>query len=309
MRLGVDVGGTKIDILALENGGQELLRERVPTPRESYDEAVRAIVELVLEAEQKLGRRGSLGLAIPGAISRVTGLVKNANSTNLIGHPLDKDLSYALDRAVRVEIDANCFTLSEATDGAGAGAEIVFGIIAGTGVGGGVCVGGKVLTGAHSVTGEWGHNPLPAPNLHELEHAPPCYCGKRGCIETWCSGPALASRYHKRTGKTLSVPEIVEAARSGSERAQLTLENFYDRLARSIATVVNILDPDVVVIGGGLSNIDELYDELPSFVQRYAFTTEGPTKIVKAMHGDSSGVRGAVWLWEEEEIEAAGVRR
>ena len=307
MRLGVDLGGTKIEILALESGGQELLRERVPTPRENYEDAVRAIVELVEDAERKLGRQGSLGVAIPGAISRVTGLVKNANSTNLIGHPLEKDLSAALGRPVRIENDANCFTLSEATDGAAAGAEIVFGIIAGTGVGGGGCVKGKVLTGAHSVTGEWGHNPLPSPGPHEGEHAPPCYCGKRGCIETWCSGPALESRYHKRTGKRLAVPEIVAAARRGSQGAQLTLENFTDRMARSIATVVNILDPDVIVIGGGLSNIDELYEELPPFVQRYAFTTEGPTKIVKALHGDSSGVRGAAWLWREEE--AAGLIR
>jgi fructokinase len=308
MRLGVDLGGTKIEILALESGGRELLRERASTPRENYEEAVRAIVGLVEDAERKLGRRGSLGVAIPGAISRVNGLVKNANSTNLIGHPLDKDLSHALGRPVRIENDANCFTLSEATDGAAAGAEIVFGIIAGTGVGGGVCVNGKVLTGAHSVSGEWGHNPLPSPGPHEVEHAPYCYCGKRGCIETWCSGPALSSRYHKRTGKNLSVPEIVEAARRGSDAAQMTLENFYDRMARSIATVVNILDPDVIVMGGGLSNIDELYDELPAFVQRYAFTTESPTKIVKAMHGDSSGVRGAAWLWGENEIGATVAR-
>jgi len=305
MRLGVDVGGTKIEILALENGGGELLRERVPTPRGNYEDAVRAIMELVRNAEAKLGRRGSLGVAIPGAISKVTGLVKNANSTNLIGHPLDKDLISALERPVRAENDANCFALSEATDGAAAGAQVVFGIIAGTGVGGGVCVDGKVLTGAHSVTGEWGHNPLPFPSAREVEHAPPCYCGKRGCIETWCSGPAVSERHYKRTHKKMSVPEIVAAARAGNEAAQLTLENFIDRLARAIAGVVNILDPDVIVMGGGLSNIDELYEELPAFVERYAFTTEGPTKIVKAMHGDSSGVRGAAWLWREEEVEQA----
>jgi len=304
MRLGVDLGGTKIEILAVESGGREILRERVPTPRDSYENAVQAIVELVRGTESKLGRKGSLGLAIPGTISRVTGLVKNANSTNLNGQPLDVDLSAALNRPVRVENDANCFTLSEATDGAAAGASIVFGIIAGTGVGGGVCVDGKVLTGAHSLTGEWGHNPLPSPGLHEIEHAPPCYCGKRGCIETWCSGPAVSDRHYKRTHKRMSVPEIVEAARRGNEAAQLTMENLTDRLARSIATVVNILDPDVIVMGGGLSNIDELYEELPSFVERYAFDTEGPTKIVKAMHGDSSGVRGAMWLWREEEVEA-----
>jgi fructokinase len=305
MRLGIDLGGTKIEIIAIDNDGQELLRERIPTPRETYEDAVHAIVELVRETEAKLGRYGSLGMAIPGAISPFTGLVKNANSTNLIGHPLDQYLSQALCRPVRVQNDANCFTLSEATDGAAAGAAIVFGIIAGTGVGGGVCVNGRVLTGAHGVAGEWGHNPLPWPSPHELDHAPPCYCGKRGCIETWCSGPAVSARHYRRTHKRLSVPEIVAQAREGHESAQLTLENFYDRLARSIATVVNILDPDVIVIGGGLSNIDELYDALPPLVERHGFTHEAPAKIVKAVHGDSSGVRGAAWLWREEEVESA----
>jgi fructokinase len=287
----------------LENGGSELLRERVPTPRESYEEAVRAIVGLVFGAESKLGRKGSVGIAIPGCISRVTGLVKNANSTNLIGHPLDKDLEAALARKVRIENDANCFALSEASDGAAAGTETVFGIIAGTGVGGGICARGKVLTGAHSIAGEWGHNPLPSPDVHEIEHAPLCYCGKRGCIETWCSGPALSSRYHKRTGRKLALPEIVEAARRGEDAALTTLESFYDRFARAIAGLVNILDPDVVVLGGGVSNIDELYTELPARVAGYAFTPEGPIKIVKNMHGDSSGVRGAAWLWGEDEAE------
>ena len=308
MRLGIDLGGTKIEILALENGGQELFRTRIPTPRANYEDAARAITELVRATEEKLGRKGSLGIAIPGCISRITGHVKNANSTNLIGHPLDKDLSAALGRTVRIENDANCFALSEATDGAAAGADVVFGIIAGTGIGGGVCVGGKVLPGAHSIAGEWGHNPLPSPDKHEVEHAPACYCGKRGCIETWCSGPAVSSRHEKRTGKTLSVPEIVEAARGGDHAALRTLEKFYDRFARSIASVVNILDPDVVVLGGGLSNIAEVYVEVPPLVQKYAFTPEGPVKIVKNMHGDSSGVRGAVWLWREEDA-AQGLPR
>jgi fructokinase len=301
MRLGVDLGGTKIEIMALEAGGRELLRQRVPTPRNTYEAAVRAIVELVQGTEGKLGRTGSLGVAIPGAISPKTGLVKNANSTNLIGYPLDRDLSAALKRAVRIENDANCFTLSEASDGAAAGAGVVFGIIAGTGVGGGVCVHGKVLTGAHSVTGEWGHNPLPAPTLYEVEHAPSCYCGKRGCIEAWCSGPAVARLYEARTGKATALPDIVEAARRGDTAAIAEVEGLYDRLARSIATLVNILDPDVIVIGGGLSNIDALYQELPPRVERYAFTAEGETRIVKNMHGDSSGVRGAAWLWGEDE--------
>lgn len=302
MRLGVDLGGTKIEILALETGGRELLRERIPTPRNNYEDAVHAITNLVHSTERKLGRKGSLGVAIPGAISPKTGLVKNANSTNLIGYPLDKDLSLALDRDVRVQNDANCFTLSEATDGAAAGADIVFGIIAGTGVGGGVCVHGKVLAGAHSVTGEWGHNPLPAPSTYELEHAPNCYCGKRGCIETWCSGPAIARLYEMRTGKAKALPDIVEAARRGELAAVSEMESFYDRFARSISTLVNILDPDVIVLGGGLSNIATLYEELPPRVERYTFTVEGGTRIVKNLHGDSSGVRGAAWLWEEEEV-------
>ncbi len=303
MRLGIDLGGTKIEILALEAGGRELLRERVPTPRNSYDEAVRTLVGLVRNTEKKVGRQGSVGIAIPGAISPKTGLVKNANSTNLIGHPLDRDLSAALGRSVRVENDANCFALSEATDGAAAGAGVVFGIIAGTGIGGGVCVHGKVLTGAHSVTGEWGHNPLPAPTLHEVEHAPNCYCGKRGCIEVWCSGPAVAHLYEARTGKAAALPDIVEASRRGELAAITELEGFYDRFARSISTLVNVLDPDVIVLGGGLSNIDALYEELPPRVERYAFTVEGYPRIVKNKHGDSSGVRGAAWLWREDEVE------
>jgi fructokinase len=303
MRLGVDLGGTKIEIIALEKGGRELLRRRVPTPRDSYEAALRAIIGLVQGAEETLGRKGSVGLAIPGCISAVTGLVKNANSTNLIGHKLDKDLSAALHRPVRVENDANCFALSEAADGAAAGAQTVFGIIAGTGVGGGVCVGGKVLTGAHSVAGEWGHNPLPGPSLYEVEHAPECYCGKRGCIETWCSGTAVARLFAARTGKTLDVPGIVAAAGRDEEAAAKELADFTDRFARSIAVLVNILDPDVIVLGGGLSNIDALYKDLPLRVEHYAFHAEGPTRIVKNKHGDSSGVRGAAWLWVEEEVE------
>lgn len=303
MRLGIDLGGTKIEILALENDGRELLRERIPTPRKSYDDAVRALVGLVQGTERKLGRQGSVGIAIPGAISPKTGLVKNANSTNLIGHPLDRDLSAALGRCIRVENDANCFALSEAADGAAAGAGVVFGIIAGTGIGGGVCVHGKVLTGAHSVGGEWGHNPLPSPTLYEVEHAPTCYCGKQGCIETWCSGPAMARLYEARTGKAAALPDIVEASRRGELAAITELEGFYDRFARAISTLANILDPDVIVLGGGLSNIDTLYEELPPRVERYAFTLEGEPRIVKNMHGDSSGVRGAAWLWSEDEVE------
>ncbi len=301
MRLGVDLGGTKIEILALESGGREILRERAATPRGAYEDIVRAIVGLVNAAESKLGRKGSLGVCIPGAVSRKTGLVKNANSTVLIGHPLDYDLSQALARPIRMENDANCFTLSEASDGAAAGANVVFGIIAGTGVGGGLCVHGRVLRGAHSIAGEWGHNSLPRPTAQELQIAPECYCGKKGCIETWCSGPAIARHYEARTGKPLALPDIIEASLYCEPYAVSEMEAFYDRFARAISSVVNILDPDVIVLGGGVSNIEALYKELPRRVEAHSFTPEDATRVVKNRHGDSSGVRGAAWLWREDE--------
>jgi len=302
MRIGIDLGGTKIEIACLASDGSEHLRHRVPTPH-AYDETMQAIADLIFDAEKTLGRRGSVGVAIPGAISPKTGLVKNANNTRLIGHPLDKDLAAALGRPVRVANDANCFTLSEATDGAGAGRDVVFGIIAGTGVGGGICVGGRVLNGAHAIAGEWGHNPLPAPRTDELS-GPLCYCGKNGCIESWCSGPALARQYKQRTGRDLSPAEITNAALAGEADAVAEMQALYDRLARAIASIVNILDPDAIVIGGGLSNIDALYTELAPRVERYAFTPEGKTAILKNVHGDSSGVRGAAWLWRLDEVQA-----
>jgi fructokinase len=301
MRIGIDLGGTKIEIACLESDGSEYLRHRVPTPHD-YNETIRAIAGMILDAEKTLGRRGSVGIAIPGAISPKTGLVKNANNTRLIGHPLDKDLAAALGRPVRVANDANCFTLSEATDGAGAGRDVVFGIIAGTGVGGGICVGGRVLNGAHAIAGEWGHNPLPWSRADELP-GPLCYCGKYGCIESWCSGPALARLYEQRSGRDLSPAEITNAALAGETDAVAEMEALYDRFARAIAGVVNILDPDAIVIGGGLSNIDALYTELPPRVERYAFTPQGPSAILKNVHGDSSGVRGAAWLWHADEVQ------
>lgn len=301
MRLGVDLGGTKIEVIALGDKGQVLLRRRTPTPQSAYEDTIRAIRDMVSGAENELGRRGTLGIAIPGVVSPITGLVKNANSTRLIGHPLDRDLAQALARPVRVANDANCFALSEASDGAAAGRDIVFGIIAGTGVGGGVCVGGRVLTGAHAIAGEWGHNPLPAPSHDELSTAPRCYCGKTGCIEAWCSGPAFAADFARASGRTLLAEQIAEAALSGDAQAKRALERLCDRFARAIASLVNILDPDAIVLGGGLSNIDALYRELPPRVERYAFTPEGQTTIVKNRHGDSSGVRGAAWLWSESE--------
>jgi fructokinase len=301
MRLGIDLGGTKIEIIALGDDNRERLRDRVPTPKTSYDDVVRAMRDLVVSAEQKMGQRGTLGVAIPGTISAVTGLVKNANSTQLIGHPLDKDLEAALARPVRVANDANCFALSETTDGAAKGKNIVFGIIAGTGVGGGVCTGGRVLIGAHGIAGEWGHNPLPAMSVEELEMAPHCYCGKFGCIEAWCSGPALSAQYRRITGRDLKATEIAGEAERGDEKARIVMALYFDRFARAITSIVNILDPDAIVLGGGLSNIDALYLALPPLVERYAFMPEGPTAILKNIHGDSSGVRGAAWLWGKDE--------
>ncbi|MBV9993061.1 MAG: ROK family protein [Alphaproteobacteria bacterium] len=297
MRIGIDLGGTKTEVVALDAGGTELIRRRVPTPKDDYDAVIRTMRDLVLGAEAELEMRGTVGVAIPGTISPTTGLVKNANSTRLIGHPLDKDLAHALAREVRVANDANCFALSEATDGAAAGADIVFGIIAGTGVGGGVCVGGRVLIGAHAIAGEWGHNPLPRPTLEEVRDAPRCYCGRAGCIEAWCSGPALEAQYEAKTGRMLKATEIADDP--GPDAAPL-FDAWLDRFARAVASLVNVLDPDAVVIGGGLSKIARLYEELPARVEAYAFSPQGPTRIVQAIHGDSSGVRGAAWLWPEK---------
>jgi fructokinase len=302
MRLGIDMGGTKIEILALARDGKERLRRRVPTPQGAYGETIRAIRDLVAAAESELGECGTVGVAIPGAISRKTGLVKNANSTCLIGHPLDKDLEQVLGRQVRVENDANCFALSEAADGAGAGYNAVFGVIAGTGIGGGICIKGRVLEGAHGIAGEWGHNPLPGPyTAEELAGAPVCYCGKTGCIESWCCGPALSAQYKARTGRTLIATDIAKAAREGDPAGMEVYENFLDRFSRGLATLVNVLDPDAIVLGGGLSNIDALYAELPPRVLTYSFMPEESTRILKNLHGDSSGVRGAAWLWHADE--------
>ena len=303
MRFGIDLGGTKIEIVALD-GSRDVLRERVPTPQIVYDDTIRAIRDLVRTAERKLGTTGTIGIAIPGTISGSTGLVKNANSTRLIGHAIDRDLADAIGRPVRVANDANCFALSEASDGAGRGADVVFGVIVGTGCGGGVSIGGRVIVGAHGIAGEWGHNPLPASTRIEIETAPQCYCGRRGCIEAWISGTGIAADFRRRTGRELRGPDIAAAAQAGDVAAQATMEDFYDRFARSLAGIVNVLDPDAIVIGGGLSNIDALYSELPARVERYAFTPEAPSRIVKNRHGDSSGVRGAAWLWSE--AEAAG---
>jgi fructokinase len=289
MRLGIDLGGTKTEIAALE-GTREVLRRRVATPRD-YDGTIAAIRQLVLES----GVDAPVGIGIPGT-ETADGLVKNANSTWLNGRPLRADLESALERRVRLANDANCFALSEATDGAGAGARVVFGVIAGTGVGGGVVVDGKVIGGAHGVGGEWGHIPLPAMTEAERADSRRCYCGKRDCLETRASGPALSAELERLTGRKMTMEEI---ATSNGAQEQALMARHADRLARGLATVVNILDPDVIVLGGGLSNIARLYDELPPLVERYGFTLGGPPRIVKNRHGDSSGVRGAAWLWPE----------
>jgi fructokinase len=291
--IGIDLGGTKIEVVALDEGGAEVFRERRPTPRHDYAAGIRVIAELAALAEAWLGRQRGIGVAIPGCVSRTTGLIKNANSTWLNGKPLAADLSAATGREVALINDANCFVLSEATDGAGAGADVVFGVIAGTGVGGGVAVHGKVLEGNHLLAGEWGHNPLPGMTAKEWQEAPDCYCGKRGCIETWCSGPGLAQDFARHDGGDASADVI---AQSEAAAAKAAMARHLDRFARALASVVNILDPDVIVLGGGLSNIKSLYRDLPPLVERYSFSAESPTRIVPNRYGDSSGVRGAAWL-------------
>ena len=296
MRLGVDLGGTKTEIIALDDGNRELLRRRIASPRGDYRATVDAIAGLVTAAEAETGAKGSVGVAIPGTLDG--GRVKNANSTWLNRQPLARDLGDVLEREVRLANDANCFALSEATDGAAKGLGIVFGVIAGTGVGGGVVVQGRALAGAHGIAGEWGHNPLPGMNAAELAEAPQCYCGKRGCIETWVSGPALAADFARHSGRNFTAEQI---AASSDQDARAAMTRFTDRLARALASVMNILDPDAIVLGGGLSNIESLYRDLPSLVESYAFTPGGLPNIVKNKHGDSSGVRGAAWLWREGE--------
>jgi fructokinase len=281
-RIGIDLGGTKIELLALDAAGREAFRKRVPTPQGDYAGTLRAVAGLVEEAEKTLGARCTVGVGMPGALSLVTGLVKNSNSVCLIGQPLRQDLERLLGREVRLANDANCFALSEAADGAGQGAEVVFGAILGTGVGGGIVVRGRVLTGPNAIAGEWGHNPLPLAAGDDLP-LPECYCGRRGCIETYLSGPALA--------------------RDGGADSQAAMARYEERLARSLAGVVNILDPDVIVLGGGLSNMQRLYDAVPRLWKRHVFSDHIATRLARNHHGDSSGVRGAAWLWHASEVE------
>jgi fructokinase len=296
MRIGLDLGGTKIEGVALGDDGAQLARRRVATPRHDYAATLEAMAGLVRALETQTGARGSVGVGMPGALSPATSLVKNANSTWLIGQPLDRDLSSLLGRPVRFANDANCFALSEATDGAAAGARVVFGVIVGTGTGGGVVVDRKVLTGKNAIAGEWGHNPLPWPREGEWP-GPACYCGKTGCVETFLSGPGLARDFRQATGEEVAAPEIVARAGRGDAAASAALERYEERMARALTVVLNILDPDVVVLGGGMSQIARLYESVPRLWQQWAFSDRVDTVLRPPVHGDSSGVRGAAWLW------------
>jgi len=295
-RIGVDLGGTKIEVIALSDDGAQIARQRKPTPAGNYAAILDTVAELVAAVEPATGRVGRVGVGTPGAISSRTGLIKNSNSSALNGRPLDRDLARRLDREVRLENDANCLALSEAVDGAAAGASVVFAAILGTGVGGGIAVDRKLVRGRNEVGGEWGHNPLPWLSPDDRAGTP-CWCGKFGCIETYLSGAGLVRTYGESTRKLLTALEIAAAARSGEQRARASLALYADQLARSLATVVNILDPDVIVLGGGLSNIPELYSLVPSLLGKYAFSDRITTPLLRALHGDSSGVRGAAWLW------------
>ena len=295
LRLGVDLGGTKIECIALDEVGRELLRVRTDTPQGDYARTIEAIARLVVDAEQRLGGKGTVGVATPGALSRATGRLKNSNSVCLNDRPLLDDLERALARPVRIANDANCFALSEATDGAAAGAGSVFGVILGTGVGGGIVIGGRVIDGPNGIAGEWGHNPLPRIGDDDLP-LPACYCGRSACIETYLSGPAMSADHRRRTGETLAPAQI--ALRAAADLGcEATFSRYCERLARALATVINILDPEVVVLGGGLSNIEALYTRLPRLWGRHVFSDDVRTRLLRHRHGDSSGVRGAAWLW------------
>lgn len=308
MRIGIDLGGTKIAAIALGHDGRELLRRRIDTPKGDYAATIRAVAGLVTEVETTVGTRGSVGLGIPGIISPASGLVKNANSTWLIGHPLDRDVSELLGRPVRVDNDANCLAVSEATDGAGAGEAVVFAVILGTGVGGGLVVHGHPVAGRQGIAGEWGHNQLPPSGRPEdvatvdaERPGPACYCGRWGCIETWLSGPGVAADHARRTGETLGADALFARAEDGEPAAAATVARYLDRLTRGLATVINLLDPSVIVLGGGVSKAPVLYRELPARLEAICFSDRIDTPIRPARHGDDSGVRGAAWLWRPGE--------
>ncbi len=295
IRLGIDLGGTKIEIIALAQDGRELLRRRVATPRDDYSAILDAVAELVRDAEAELGDRGSVGIGTPGSISRATGLLRGSNSVCLNGKPIKADLETLLGREVPITNDANCFALSEATDGAAAGADVVFGVILGTGVGGGIVVCGHVLTGPNAIAGEWGHNPLPWPKDDERP-GPACFAGHSGCIETFLSGPGIERDHLRAFGEALTSHDIGARAAIGDAACEATMRRYEERLARALAHVVNILDPDVIVLGGGMSNVQRLYAGVPALWRSWVFSDRVDTRLVKHRYGDSSGVRGAAWL-------------
>ena len=298
MRIGIDLGGTKIEGIAIDENGSECFRKRINTPQGNYNNTLHAIVVLTNEIEMHVKKFCTIGIGIPGTISPQTGLVKNSNSTWLIGQPLKKDLESLFKREIRIENDANCFVMSEATDGAASNAEIVFGVIIGTGTGGGVYIRGESIIGANAIAGEWGHNPLPWPTDHELPGRE-CYCGQQGCIETWLSGTGFAIDHqtHNYHSELISAKEITLLAEQGDEAAQNSLQRYEQRLAKSLASVINLLDPNIIVLGGGMSNISRLYENVPKLWGEYIFSDYISTKLVAPQHGDSSGVRGAAWLW------------
>jgi fructokinase len=296
MRIGIDLGGTKIEGIALDDRGRERDRRRLATPVGDYDATLTRVAALVGDIERRSGPAASIGVGIPGTVSRRTGVVKNANATWLNGRALDRDLSACLGRPVRLANDANCFAVSEAVDGAGAGAGVVFGVILGTGVGGGVVVGGRVLEGINGIAGEWGHVPLPWPEADERP-GPACYCGRSGCVETFLSGPGFARLFRETTGRTLTAMEIADLAEDGDAACAEAVSRYEQRLARALAVVVDIVDPEVIVLGGGMSNMAGLYTSVPRLLSEWVFSNTLDTRVVRNRHGDSSGVRGAAWLW------------
>jgi fructokinase len=298
IRMGIDFGGTKIEAAALDASGVMLVRERRPNPG-GYDAALKTVADLVADVEAKAGAQGTVGVGIPGSPSPRTGLIRGANSTWLNGRAFRQDLETAIGRPVRLANDANCMALSEAVDGAGAGAKgVVFGVIIGTGCGGGVVDGGRLIEGANGIAGEWGHTPLPWMTDHDT--APPCWCGRKGCLETYVSGKGFEADFERATGRRRSAPEIMEDARQGDRWAAAAFDRYVDRLARGLAVVIDIIDPEVIVLGGGMSNVVELYERLPAPVAGHVFSDVWSAHIVQAVHGDSSGVRGAAWLWPLE---------
>jgi fructokinase len=296
MRIGIDLGGTKIEAVVLDIDATESCRKRILTPQGDYQATLTAVADLVVALEAEVGQQCSVGIGMPGSVSRATGRVKNSNSVCLNGQPLHRDLETLLDRRLQFSNDADCFALSEATDGAARDEAVVFGVIVGTGTGGGVVVNGKLVTGPNGIAGEWGHNPMPWPQQDELP-GPECYCGRNGCIETWLSGPGLARDHLLVTGNVLDAIAITRLAESGDSRALQTMHRYADRMARSLASVINIIDPDVIVLGGGISNFKQLYREVPLLWGKYVFSDRVDTRLVPARYGDASGVRGAAWLW------------